>query len=195
MLKPMRLLHLAYILALGAVTGLGSAWSMVGERLPFQRMRAGVWEAYPRLGAPDSDPYARAAMTQRTHLPLGLGEGLAFSAREDESGEALNSRCAYTLAGFVPPSRGWTLSLARLDGPLVAAPGDRIGFSDAELTRTEDGAFTLHLSRSATAGDWLPLPDIGAFRIVLRLYDTPVSGTASELRAGDLPGLKRGACS
>lgn len=191
----MRLTHLAYVLALAATTGLGSAWAVLSERTPFHRVRAGPWETYPRAGAPDADPYARAAMTQRAHLPLGTGEGLALMAYGDDAGGALDSACDYVVTGVVPPARGWTLTLARVDAPLAATTGERLGFSDGEVTRDEAGRLTIRLSRQARAGDWLPLPDIGPFRLVLRLYDTPVSGTASELKARDLPAIRREGCS
>ncbi len=191
----MRITHLAYVLFLGAATGLGSAWAMLGERIPFGRMQAGPWEANIRASSPYPDPYARAIMTRRPHLPLGVGEGLAFTAQADDKGAALVSRCDYRITGLVPPSRGWSLALARAQEPLLAGPADRISFTDAELTRDENGRFDIRLSRLVQPGDWLPLPDIGSFRLVLRLYDTPVSGTANELRAQDLPSIQRLGCS
>lgn len=190
----MRITHLAYVLTLAATTGLGSAWAVLGENMPFSNVRAGSWQASPRAFAPDPDPYARAILTQRTHLPLGIGEGLAFSARQDDTGRLLTSNCDYQVTGHVPPSRGWTLTLARPNNPLDAGPGDRISFTDAELTRPENRQVNVRLAQVVQAGDWLPLPDIGAFRLILRLYDTPVSGTASELAARDLPVIRRGTC-
>ena len=191
----MRLIHLAYVLTLAAITGLGSAWAMLGEIMPFGQVLAGSWQATPRAFAPDPDPYARAILTQRTHLPLGIGEGLAFSANVDEQGRPLTTGCDYKITGTVPPSRGWTLTLARLNHPIEAGPGDRISFTDAEVTRKENGQINIALSQQVQPGDWLPLPDIGAFRVILRLYDTPVSGTASELKSQDLPLILPVACS
>jgi hypothetical protein len=190
----MRPLQLAYVLALAAIVGLGSAWAALGERIPFGRVQAGPWETSPRAFAPEADAYARAIMTQRTHLPLGIGEGLALSAYVDGSGRRLSSACDYEVTGITPPSRGWTLTLARPNDPLPAGPGDRIGFTDAELTRNEQGAIRITISAAPTPGDWLPLPDIGPFRLMLRLYDTPVSGTARELLARDLPRIRRLGC-
>ncbi len=190
----MRPLQLAYVLTLAAVSGLGSAYAMLGERIPFQRVLAGPWEASPRAHAPDADAYARAIMTQRTHLPLGIGEGLALTAFADGEGRRLTSDCDYQITGLTPPARGWTLTLARPNEPLRAGPGDRIAFADAELTRNEQGAVNITLSAQPAPGDWLPLPDIGPFRLVLRLYDTPVSGTARELTARDLPDVRRIGC-
>jgi hypothetical protein len=190
----MRITHLACVLMLGAATGLGSAWAMLGERTPFGRVQAGPWEANLRAASPDPDPYARAIMTRRPHLPLGVGEGLAFTAQVDDRGEGLVTGCDYRISGLVPPSRGWTLALARAQEPLLAGPADRISFTDAELTRGENGRFDIRLSRQVQDGDWLPLPDIGNFRLVLRLYDTPVSGTAHELKAQDMPSITRVGC-
>ncbi|MGL4729475.1 MAG: DUF1214 domain-containing protein [Bosea sp. (in: a-proteobacteria)] len=190
----MRVVELGYVLALAAIVGLGSAWATLGERIPFQKVQAGPWETSPRAYAPDADAYARAIMTQRTHLPLGLGEGLSLTAYADDAGRRLDSSCDYEISGTVPPSRGWTLTLARSNDPISAGPADRIGYSDAELTRNEQGAVKITLSQTPAPGDWLPLPDIGAFRVLLRLYDTPVSGTARELQARDLPQIRRVGC-
>jgi hypothetical protein len=190
----MRVIHLAYVLTVAAVTGLGSAWAVLGESIPFGVVRAGAWTASPRAFAPDPDPYARAILTQRTHLPLGVGEGLTLSAREDNTGSALTTACDYRITGQVPPSRGWSLSLALPNSSINSGPGGRTGFTDAEVTRGENGQLDIRLARQVRAGDWLPLPDIGAFRLVLRLYDTPVSGSASELLPRDLPAISREGC-
>ncbi len=56
--SPMRPLQLAYVLTLAAVSGLGSAYAMLGERIPFQRVLAGPWEASPR------------ARTRLTRMPM-----------------------------------------------------------------------------------------------------------------------------
>jgi hypothetical protein len=190
----MRLFHLAYVLGLAAVTGLGSAWAVLGEHVPFNLVTVGPWTAAPRATAVDADPYARAIMAKRAYLPLGVGEGLAFSALTDSTGQRLDSACDYRIEGVVPAARGWSLSLARPGGPLAPGPADRISFTHAELTRGETGMIDIRLSRQVQPGDWLPLPDIGAMRLVLRLYDTPVSGTASELKPRDLPLIRLVGC-
>ena len=43
-------------------------------------------------------------------------------------------------------------------------------------------------------GDWLPLPTSGRFQFRLRLYDTPISSHAGELRPEALPRISRVDC-
>jgi hypothetical protein len=50
------------------------------------------------------------------------------------------------------------------------------------------------VSREARAGNWLPLGEAPHFALVLRLYDTAVSGSGSVLEAAALPRIQRERC-
>ena len=149
---------------------------------------------WPRIGSRDIDPYARAVLARGAHLPLALGEGLTLIADRDQDGRGFDTSCHYKVSGLVPPARGWTITLSDRNGQLASAGTTRSGFSDAEVTRSEDGQLAIALSHGARPGDWLPLPVSGSFTLVLRLYDTPVSGTAAELSARQLPRIERLGC-
>lgn len=181
--------------ALGVVLGLAATWASVERGFGFGAVTAGVWTSWPKAGSPDVDPYARAALSRSGELPLGLAEGLSFIAAGDGSGAPLRGNCVYQLAGPMPAARYWTLSATTLDGYVLGNAANRYGFTSAEIVRRAGGAFTLEIARDVQPGNWLPLGSADAFLLVLRLYDTPVSATASALKAGSLPTIRRVDCS
>lgn len=190
----MRVLDLAFVIAIGAGLGLASAQFAVAERPRIGRVEIGSWAAWPHGGGRDIDPYMRAYLARGVHLPLGAGEGLELIAMRDEQGQALDGRCRYSIAGVTPTTRGWTLSLSDLQGRPFRLPLERAGFSDAEIVRDEAGAMQIIVAADPQAGNWLPSPDNGAFQLRLRLYDTPISSQAGELRPGALPHITRLDC-
>ena len=185
----MRVVHLAYVIALGAGLGLASAHLAVAGRPLLGLVEIGPWQAWPRSGGRDIDPYMRAYLARGVHLPLGTGEGLELIAERDEEGRALDGRCLYRISGEIPTTRGWTLSVTDADGRSFRLPLDRSGFTDAEVVRAENGSLQI-----AAAADWLPLPTSGRFQFRLRLYDTPIATQAGETRAESLPRIQRIAC-
>ncbi len=190
----MRALDLAYVIALGAGLGLGSVhWAIAGRPVVGQ-VRIGSWDAWPRSGGRDVDPYMRAHLARGVQLPIGAGEGLDLVASQDDSGHGLDTRCRYAIAGTTPATRGWTLTATGTDDLPLGAPPERSSFSDAEILRDESGRILIVASPEPQAGNWLPLPGSGRFQLRLRLYDTPVSSQANELRADALPRITRLDC-
>ncbi len=190
----LRVWQLAVVLGIGSVVGLGSARSMLGEKLPFQRVEVGPWSVWPRIGGKDIDPYARAILARQPHLPMGTGEGLVFVAERDENGRILTSRCTVEIFGRMPGSRGWTLRLADTDGRALLSDTMRAAYTDAEIIFAEDGRFSVTTSREAQPGNWLPVGDGLRYKLILRVYDTPISGTAAELRPADMPTIRARDC-
>jgi hypothetical protein len=174
-------------LLIGGIGGLWSAHAMLGERPPFHKAEIGPWQIWPKLGSIEVDPYGRAILARGPHLPIGAGEGLALLAERDSDGRSLSNRCNFVIKGKMPSSRGWTVTLQRVDGERFAQGSGRVSISDAETLFAEDGHFEIALARTVQPGNWLELPAEPRFQIMLRLYDTPVSGTAGELSAQDLP--------
>lgn len=190
----MRVLDLAYVIAIGAGLGLASAQFAAADRPWIGKVEIGPWTAWPRGGARDVDPYMRAYLARGVHLPLGAGEGLELIAIRDDRGDALDGRCRYAVTGATPTTRGWTLAVTDMDGRPFRLPLERGGFSDAEIVRGEDGAMRIVASSDPQTGNWLPLPRGGRFQLRLRLYDTPISSQAGELRPAILPGIGRLDC-
>lgn len=182
------------VLLIGALGGLALTQAVVTANWRPGMIRAGAWAIWPKEGARDADPYTRAAIARSGDLPLGLGEGLTFTAREDSAGRALDGRCRYRILGAMPPARAWTLALFDEDGRLHPNPAQRYGFTSAEVLRGTNGGIDIALDAEAAPGDWLPMPARGGVRLVLRVYDTPLATVTSAVGAANLPRIEREAC-
>ncbi|WP_413992796.1 DUF1214 domain-containing protein [Labrys okinawensis] len=188
---------LAYALVLGAVVALGLTWWTTGDAFQIGALRIGPWQAWPLTDPLNADRYSRARIARSGDLPLGPGEGLAFTARVDSEGRALDGSCHYTISPILPPARWWTLSLYDEAGKPIANPSERFGFASSAVLRGENGAAAIETGPVLQPGNWLPSA-AGPISLVLRLYDSPVStGLGTELgarRAIEMPDIKRGAC-
>lgn len=181
-------------LAVAAIIGLGSAYFTTLHSPPFGAMRVGPWVAWPQMGSSAIDPYARAVLARSGALPLGLGEGIAFTAMRDSAGQELDSACTYRLRGTVPASRAWTLTVFDAASRLFANETQRNGFTSFELLREPDGTANIVLARAVQAGNWLMLPESRHFQLVLRLYGASVSTMTGVLEDKALPVLERISC-
>ncbi|PSC04539.1 hypothetical protein SLNSH_13670 [Alsobacter soli] len=183
------------VLGIGLTLGLGATWLAVARNVSFGAVEVGPWTAWPRTGALDADPYTKASVARSGEAPLGLGEGLVFTARRDSAGRPLIARCSYAVVGRTPQARYWTLTVQTPGGQLMENPAQRYGFTSAEIVRPSVGAFTIAVSREARPGNWLPTSGDGRFDLVLRLYDTPVSPTGSAIEATAMPRIDAVGCS
>lgn len=181
-------------LAVAALTGLGSAYYLTAREPPFGEVRVGPWSAWPQIGAAGIDPYARAVVSRQGALPLGAGEGLAFSAGHDSEGRVLSAACRYRVRGGVPVSRAWTLTVYDADGGLPANPTGRNGFTSHEILRAPDGSVDIALARAVQPGNWLMLPATEGLHLVLRLYGTSASAMTGAVEVGALPRIERVGC-
>ena len=178
----------------GIFIGLAATRYAVERGEGFGAVHAGPWTGFPKSGASDADPYARAVVSRTGEIPLGLAEGLTFIARADEGGAKLDPHCDYVVHGPMPVARDWTVTLMDPHGALIDNAAKQYGFTSAALLRGENGLFTITISRAARPGNWLPLDEAKEFEIVLNLYDTPVSATATALAATTMPSITRGRC-
>jgi hypothetical protein len=185
---------LPLIFAIGAATGLGSAYVAVKGDPAFGAVHIGQWVSWPDLGTLAIDPYSLANLARSARLPLASGEGVSFTAHTDDAGRPLDSTCVYRFAGMMPPSRIWTLTVYDGNGQLEPNAIDRNGFTAREIIRGADGSVTVTLAREASPGNWLPLPQTRAFSAVLRLYETSLSPTSGPIGNLALPALTRVSC-
>src|SRR6516225_4229193 len=95
----------------------------------------GAWTARPRTGTADVDPYSRATIVRNGELPIGTGDGVAFTASTDDKRKPLDGRCDVVVSGVTPAARFWTLTLYDQKGRLVANSLQRYGFTSQELVR------------------------------------------------------------
>jgi hypothetical protein len=182
-------------LIVAAAIGLGSTWLALTRGVAFGAIRLGSWQAQPKAGTADIDPYARAAVARSGELPMGLGDGVAFTAKDDDDGLPLDGRCDILIGGITPQARYFTLTLYGPDGRLVANTIDRHGFTSQEVVRKSDGSFDVTVSPRVRAGNWLPTGGVERYVLVLRFYDTPVGIATRAEREAPMPAIRRtGAC-
>ncbi len=187
----MRLLFgllLSFIVAAGV--GLGSTWFALTRDVAFNALSLGAWKAYPRSGTVDIDPYARAAFARNGGLPIGVGDGIVFTAANDDAGHPLDGRCDVDLRGITPPARYFTLTLYTPSGRLVANSLDRHGFTSEELVRSMNGDFAVTISPRARQGNWLPTGGIERYVLVMRFYDTSLGIATRAGREAPMPTLE-----
>jgi hypothetical protein len=182
-----------FALAVAALVGLSATWLALNQGQAFGGLAVGAWTAWPRHGTPGIDPYARAMVARSGELPVGSGDGLAFLARGDDSGNPLDGRCDVALDGITPPARFWTLTLYDPQGSLVGNSVQRHGFTSHEIVRRADGTFEILVGPRARPGNWLPTGGIERYVLVLRLYDTPI-GAATRGREVTMPTIRRRSC-
>ena len=183
---------LSFVIA--AVVGLGATWLTLSRGTAFGAVPIGAWTAWPRTGTQDVDPYARATIARSGELPVGSGDGVAFLARADDNGQALDGRCDVLLTGTTPQARFWTLTLYDPQGRLVANSLERHGFTSQELVRRADGSFEIGVAPRARAGNWLPTGGIERYVLVLRLYDTPIGVATRAAREAPMPAVHIRGC-
>jgi hypothetical protein len=189
------LLGSIYCLALAAAIGLGLTWFSLTHSIALGALKIGTWIAQPKAGTADVDPYARAEFERGGWLPIGLGDGVAFTAKTDDKGRALDGRCEVAINGITPQARYFTLSLYDMDGKLLANSLGRNGFTSQELVRNADGSFEVSVGARARPGNWLPTSGVERYALVLRLYDTPIGIATRTGREAPMPAITTGQCS
>lgn len=196
---PYRMLAgISLVLIAGVLLGIGSAYMIIEREEPLDSISAAPWKAFPRAGTPQADPYSVAIYTRGGNVPLASGEGLALVARQDSSGRILDPTCDYRITGRTPPARLWTLTAVDGRGRLAQTLPGRAHLVSDNLLRLPDGSFQIAASKRARSGNWLPLAKdaqaIDGLRLVLRLYDAPVT-TGSALDTLGVPAIERTGCS
>jgi hypothetical protein len=183
-----------FAFAVATFIGLGATYLALTRGAAFGALRIGAWTAWPKTGTADVDPYARATIARTGQLPIGLGDGVGFSAQHDDSGRFLDGRCEVVLSGVTPPARFWTITLYNVEGQLVANSVSRYGFTSQEIIRRTDGSFEIVAAPRASAGNWLPTGGVDRYLLVLRLYDTAVGVSTRAGREVPMPAIKMRTC-
>lgn len=188
------LLGSIFTFALATLVGLGATYFALTRGAAFGALRIGAWTAWPKTGTADADPYARATIARSGELPIGLGDGVSFTAQTDDAGKSLDGRCNVVLNGTTPTARFWTLTLYNTAGHLVANSVDRFGFTSQEIVRNADGTFEIEIAPRATAGNWLPTGGVERYQLVLRFYDTAVGVSTRAGKEVPMPTINTKAC-
>jgi hypothetical protein len=181
-------------LVLAAAVGLGSTWMTTTRGTELGTLTIGAWTARPRTGTTDIDPYSRATITRNGELPIGTGDGIAFTANTDDKKKPLDGRCDVVVSGVTPAARFWTLTLYDNKGHLVANTLQRYGFTSQEIVRGADGGFEIRIASRSRSGNWLPTGGIERYSLMFRLYDTPVGVATRTQRDAPMPQIATVGC-
>jgi hypothetical protein len=181
-------------LILATIVGLGATWLTATRGTDLGTLTIGAWTARPRTGTSEIDPYARASIARSGELPVGTGDGVAFSATTDDKSRPLDGRCDVVVSGVTPAARFWTLTLYDPKGRLVANSLQRYGFTSQEIVRGSDGGFEVRVASRSRAGNWLPTGAIERYVLMLRLYDTPVGVATRTQRDAPMPSIATVGC-
>jgi hypothetical protein len=189
------LIGFLFCFIVAAAVGLGSTWfSLSSGSAAFGALTIGAWQAWPKTGTMEIDPYARAVVARSGELPVGLGDGVSFIAKTDDSGHPLDGRCNVRISGTTPQARFWTITLYDPDGQFVPNSLERQGFTSQELIRNADGTFEITAAPRARTGNWLPTGGAERYILALRLYDTPVGIATRAGREAPMPSIIQGTC-
>ncbi len=184
------LLSITIALALG----ISSAYLSLNRGSPFSALESGVWVAHPHAGTQDSDPYSTAIFARTGRVPLGSGEGLAFYAAFDDSGQALDPQCTYRISGKVPATRLWTLTALDNALELLATDAGRASLHSHGVLMDVSGSFSIAVSPRARPGNWLPTGGDNGLVFAMRLYDIPYTTGAGQ-SAPVMPAVEQVSCS
>ena len=191
----MRLILITLLaLLIATVVGLGATWMTATRGTELGTLTIGAWTARPKTGNSDIDPYSRATITRNGELPIGTGDGIAFTATADDGKKPLDGRCDVVVSGVTPAARFWTLTLYDSKGHLVANSLQRYGFTSQEIVRGADGMFEIRVASRSRAGNWLPTGGIERYALMLRLYDTPVGIATRTQRDAPMPAITTVGC-
>ena len=191
----MRLILISLLtLCLAAVVGVGITWMTATKGTDLGTLTIGAWTARPKTGTADIDPYSRATIVRNGELPIGTGDGVAFTATTDDRKKPLDGRCDVVVSGVTPAARFWTLTLYDDTGHLVANTLQRYGFTSQEIVRGADGAFEIRVASRSRAGNWLPTGGLERYALMLRLYDTPVGVATRTQRDAPMPTIATVGC-
>ncbi|MBV9531352.1 MAG: DUF1214 domain-containing protein [Bradyrhizobium sp.] len=181
-------------LCIAAAVGVGVTWLTTTRGTELGTLTIGAWTARPRTGTADVDPYSRATITRNGELPVGTGDGVAFTATTDDRKKTLDGRCDVVVSGVTPAARFWTLTLYDSNGHLVANSLQRYGFTSQEIVRSADGTFEIRIASRSRAGNWLPTGGIERYALMLRLYDTAVGVATRTQRDAPMPAIATVGC-
>ena len=191
----MRLILISLLaLCLAAMVGVGITWMTATKGTDLGTLTIGAWTARPKTGTADIDPYSRATIVRNGELPIGTGDGVAFTATTDDSRKPLDGRCDVVVSGVTPAARFWTMTLYDGKGHLVANTLQRYGFTSQEIVRGADGAFEIRVASRSRAGNWLPTGGLERYALMLRLYDTPVGVATRTQRDAPMPSITTVGC-
>ncbi len=167
-----------FIICFAVLGGGASVWYMLNSKESVGAVTIGRWTAFPEIGTPEADPYAKARIAREGVLALGRAEGLTFVAQRDADGETLRRECNYTIEGPVPPARFWTIYAADASDAIIESRKLRpSAMHSYQLLRRPDNSVSISAAANPSSGNWLALSGTGSMSLVLTFYDTPIASS------------------
>ncbi|MDJ0613800.1 MAG: DUF1214 domain-containing protein [Rhizobiaceae bacterium] len=167
------------VMAIGLALGGVSAHLSIRQSHGLGAINVGPWSAWPFVGGAEVDPYTSARSTADGTLPLGAAEGLSFEATTDQNGDPLLQNCRYEIAGKTPITRVWTLAAYSDDGTAIEArTGAIAAFHSGNVVRFADSSFIIKIDDRPSSGNWMAIEGKDRFKLILRLYDTPITSNS-----------------
>ncbi|HUR40531.1 MAG TPA: DUF1214 domain-containing protein [Verrucomicrobiae bacterium] len=153
----------------------------------------GPWSTSLGTGSAGAGFYLRSFVAVAGLYALSRDETVYYTAFTDGSGEPLDGRCDYRLAGRPLPARWWSMTLYGADHYLVPNIAGVYSRHASNLALDADGGYAVPVSAQGQARNWLPAPPVGAFSITLRLYN-PAAEVHADPAGIALPSITRMAC-
>jgi hypothetical protein len=187
------ILRLLGALVLAALLGFGSAWYQVAWSPSMGvAIKNGPWRTDLTAGGSNADIYTRARVALFGLLALNKSETIYYTARGDSAGDAFDAKCSYRIEGHDPDARWWSFTVYGNDSFLVPNPQNKYSVSKNSVVRSTDGTFTVRLSGSAEAQNWIATSPDG-FDVTLRLYN-PGPTVLADPAGVALPSITKEAC-
>jgi hypothetical protein len=189
--------NLTIFAAVALLVGLGTARVMITTGSAVSTARFGPWTAWHSLGAASADPYTLAHVSRSGTLPVTSSSAIHLTARVDENGDLLNSRCDYAIIVPPVPAQWWSLSVFDKSGQPIPNPSDRHSFSSENVVAAFDGSVRFRVAPRARPGYWLPSGDAGQLTLVFRVFRPreAVDLASGELSPDLLPRITTVGCS
>lgn len=179
------------VLAIGG--GAASLAYVLDDTIGAGAVTFGPWTAFRSIGAADADPYSRARISREGILALGEGEGLAFVAERDSTGDRLRYDCAYRVEGVFPQARFWTMFAEAAGSTNAPDTAPVSAIQSRNMMRQPNNDVVVTVGPTPVSGNWLQTNGSGAMRIVTTMYDFSL---ATQVEASDrlMPRIVEAGC-
>jgi hypothetical protein len=191
MKKPVKIvLGILVALVLGSGIGVGSAVLAYDRIASLRSINNGAWQTSLAAGSEEASLYLRASISEHGLLALNQSETIYYSATKDDAGNELNGNYTYKIEGKSPDARWWSITAYSADDFLIPNELNRYAYSGNSVAYDKDSKFTIYLSKTQQAGNWLPLGNQKKFALSLRLYN-PGESVRKDPAKVDLPHITR----
>jgi hypothetical protein len=159
-------------------------------------IKNGAWFHNPLVGSNEATGYLRATVSIIGFLGMSKKESIYFIAREDDNNETLSGSCTYKVEGKFSSKNARWWSITAYDAytsKLIPNDAYQYSYSGDTVQLHENGSFTLKISPSEQAHNWIPVLPNKPFDLTLRLYN-PSEKVRSNPESVSLPTITKEAC-